>query len=337
MITKSKILALILTLAIGLSVVIQPIPSKAATVVNTKNITCQILGNSNVETFTKVNGSHSGWIYPSDVCVIKEIYDSGWVKVEYPVKGGKKTAYTKSSNFFVNTNFSKTTYKTAQNTTVYYKSNLNSKLGTTTVNDSVYIIGKSNGNQQILYPVAGGYKLGFVKGTLQTKSSVQSSSSTQTATKTNLSYGLYKNNSARITCGFDGYVNTKGRHEGIDIACKVGASVYSLTDGTITRVTSGSRGSNGLSTIAIYNSTYNKTIVYLHSAPVSGLYVGQKITRGQKIATEDWRGVSSSSGAHTHVEVREGKQTAATKSVNDYKLENKNPASFWQSLNYNVK
>lgn len=335
MITKSKILALILTLAIGLSVVVQPITSKAATVVNTKNITCQILGNSNVETFTKVNGSHSGWIYPSDVCVIKEIYDSGWVKVEYPVKSksGKKTAYAKSSNFFVNVNFSKTTYKTAQNTTVYYKSNLNSKLGTTTVNDSVYIIGKaSNGNQQILYPVSsGGYKLGFVKGTLQTKSS------TQSTTKTNLSYGLYKNNSARITCGYDGYVNTKGRHEGIDIACKVGASVYSLTDGTITRVTTGSRGSNGLSTIAIYNATYDKTIVYLHSAPVSGLYVGQKITRGQKIATEDWRGVSSSSGAHTHVEVREGKQTGATKSVNDYKLVNKNPSSFWQSLNYNVK
>ena len=155
--------------------------------------------------------------------------------------------------------------------------------------------------------------------------------------RTNLSYALYKNNSAKISCQYNGYNNTPGKHEGIDFVCGLGCSVYSLTDGTITRVSYGYRGRNGLSTIAIYDSSNNKTVVYLHTAPISGLKVGQKIVKGQKIATEDWRGVSSSSGRHTHVEVRNGKKTAAAKSVNDYVLENPNPKPYWEKLNYNVK
>ena len=329
---KGRIVAYVLALSVCISVLIPEITCQAATVVKTGNITCQIMGNRNIETFTKINGSHSGWIYPSDLCVIKEMYDSGWVRVEYPTTKGKKTAYAKSNAFFTNVNFSKNTYTTASNTTVYYKSDLKSKLGTTTTGDKVYLLGYSNGNQQILYPLSsGGYKLGFVKGTLKVKNT------TNNIGKINMSYGLYKNNSGRLTCGFNGYKNTKGYHEGIDFACWTGAKVYSLTDGIITRVSYGKRGSGGLSTIAIYNSTYNKTIVYLHTAPKSGLYVGKKISKGEQIATEDWRGVSSASASHTHVEVREGKKTGAAKSVGDYVLENKNPTAFWQSLNYNVR
>lgn len=159
------------------------------------------------------------------------------------------------------------------------------------------------------------------------------------AGSTTLTNALYQINvsGSYITCGFDGYKNTKGRHEGIDFKRSIGASVYSLTDGVVTRVSAGRTGSSGLSTIAIYNSAANKTVVYLHSAPLSGIKVGSSIKRGQKIATESWRGVSSSSGAHTHVEVRSGKRTAAAKSVNDYTLDNANPKSFWESQGYSVK
>lgn len=154
--------------------------------------------------------------------------------------------------------------------------------------------------------------------------------------KVNLSYGLYKSSAAYISCGFDGYKTTRGRHEGIDIKYGIGRSVYSLTDGVVVRVAYGYNGSNGLSTIAIYNQASNKTVIYLHSAPVS-LSVGQTISKGQKIATEAWRGVSSSSGAHTHVEVRNGRQGYASKSVNDPILNNENPTSFWNSQGYNIK
>jgi murein DD-endopeptidase MepM/ murein hydrolase activator NlpD len=147
--------------------------------------------------------------------------------------------------------------------------------------------------------------------------------------RVNLSYGLYKTTGGRITCGFDGYVNTPGRHEGIDIARSSGSSVYALVSGTVTRVDP----STSLSTIAIYNASLNKTIVYLHSAPISGLSAGDVISKGQKIATEDDRGAGGS--PHTHVEMRLGKQLYAAKSVDDYTLDNPDPTSFWNSQGYN--
>jgi len=155
--------------------------------------------------------------------------------------------------------------------------------------------------------------------------------------RTNLSYSLYNLSGGTITCGFNGYVNTPGKHEGIDIARGLGSPVRALVSGQVTRITRGSRGSAGLSTIAIYNATYNKTIVYLHSAPLSTLAVGQQISKGQQIAVEDYRGIASSSSRHTHVEMRLGKQTSAAKSVNDYVLENPDPTTFWNARGYNIK
>lgn len=48
-----------------------------------------------------------------------------------------------------------------------------------------------------------------------------------------------------------------------------------------------------------------------------------------KIATESWRGISSKSGTHTHIEVRNGKKGYAAKSVGDNTLENDNPYPFY--------
>ena len=155
-------------------------------------------------------------------------------------------------------------------------------------------------------------------------------------TVTKLSYGLYKNSSARITCGFDGYNRKSGKHEGIDIHYKIGAPVYALTDGVVVRVSYGSCGTDGLSTIAIYNKATNKTVVYLHSAPSSSLKAGQTVVRGQRIGVESWRGISSSSEAHTHVEVRNGRTGYAAKSLNDFKLDNQNPTSFWKGQGYTI-
>ncbi len=152
---------------------------------------------------------------------------------------------------------------------------------------------------------------------------------------TYMSAGLYRQlPGGRITAGFDGYVNTPGKHEGIDIAKGVGSPVRALVSGKVINIARGARGSGGLSTIAVYNATYNKTIIYLHSAPLSTLYVGQSVSKGQQIATEDWRGVSSESAAHTHVEMRLGQKMTAAKSVNDYVLENPDPTTFWNARGY---
>ena len=153
---------------------------------------------------------------------------------------------------------------------------------------------------------------------------------------TNLSQALYNNSAARITCGFDGYTSTSGRHEGIDFSLATGKPIYSLTDGVVTRVYNGSRGSGGLSTIAIYYAAQNKSIIYLHAQP-SNVWEGKSVSKGTHIGYQDWRGVSSAGSSHTHVEVRNGRQGYAAKSVGDYKLENPNPNSFWNSLEYIVR
>ncbi|GHU51760.1 hypothetical protein AGMMS49975_06190 [Clostridia bacterium] len=152
-------------------------------------------------------------------------------------------------------------------------------------------------------------------------------------TMTNVLYGI-STSSSNITCGFDKYTTTSGRHEGIDFFYGIGKSVYSLIDGQVIRVTTGSTGSSGLSTIAIYDASSNKTVIYLHTSP--SVSVGDSVSRGQKIATESWRGVSTSSSAHTHIEVVKGYSTAAKKSVDDPILENENPTPYWQSKGYRV-
>jgi murein DD-endopeptidase MepM/ murein hydrolase activator NlpD len=150
----------------------------------------------------------------------------------------------------------------------------------------------------------------------------------------NLEYAVYHSSSANITAYFDGYTTTSGRHEGVDIAHTVGAAVFAPVSGTVVRMTEGARGSGGLSTLAVYNSSLDKTVVYLHLNPSQG--VGATISVGEQIGVEDWRGVSSSGGAHTHVEMRNGRQTAAAPSVGDPTLSNPNPTGFWTARGYNI-
>ncbi|GAA3212117.1 peptidase inhibitor family I36 protein [Actinocorallia longicatena] len=155
--------------------------------------------------------------------------------------------------------------------------------------------------------------------------------------RVNMSYALYKASGGHISCKFDGYTSTSGRHEGIDIARRVGSDVHALTSGKIIYIARGFNGGRGLSTISIYNASLKKTVIYLHSAPRSSLRVGQNIKRGQIIADEAWHGVSYASAAHTHVEMRPGYQKLASKSVGDPVLTNPNPNAFWVSQGYNVR
>jgi murein DD-endopeptidase MepM/ murein hydrolase activator NlpD len=153
-----------------------------------------------------------------------------------------------------------------------------------------------------------------------------------TTTKVDMSDALYVGGGGRLTTGFDGYVNTPGRHEGIDFAKGSGSGVKALLGGTVTNVVEG--GSGSLSTIAIYNATYDKTIIYLHSNPLDSVDAGDVISKGQQIANEAARGTSAT---HTHVEMRLGRRTLAAKSVNDPVLDNPNPNPFWEARGYNVR
>ena len=136
---------------------------------------------------------------------------------------------------------------------------------------------------------------------------------------------LYGGSGGSISCDFDGYQTTSGRHEGIDFKKARGATVYSLTSGTVIRA---NNPSSGLSTLAIYDAANNKSVIYLHASGYK-VSVGQNVNQGQAIAVEASKGASA---AHTHVEVRSGKHGYASKSVNDPVLNNENPYPYWDSI-----
>ena len=141
-----------------------------------------------------------------------------------------------------------------------------------------------------------------------------------------------------ISCDFDGYVNTPGRHEGIDVCRASGSSIYSLIDGEII----GLSRSSGMSAIFIYDAANGKTVCYLHSNFDSSLSVGQRISQGTYLGTEGSNGAAAS---HTHVEVLNGRATSARLSVlrSSYPvgssqyyqavtLENDDPYPYWASV-----
>ena len=151
-----------------------------------------------------------------------------------------------------------------------------------------------------------------------------------------MSFSIYDRTGGRITAGFDGYSRPElGRHEGIDIARGTGSPVRALVSGQVTNVVEGRRGSGSarLSTIAVYNPSYDKTVIYLHSDPSSSLSVGENISKDQQIGVEDYRGAS---GAHTHVEMRPGRKLRASVS-GDSVLVNPDPTSFWNGAGYNER
>lgn len=125
-------------------------------------------GRSN--TYKSVNGAYSGYIDgASDKCSILALYDNGWCQVTYPTAKGNKTAYTLTSNFFINTDFNTSTITLGENKIVYRRSNLSQKLGTVYGTDNITIIGTDQGNTQILYPLTGGgYKCGWISGEYST-------------------------------------------------------------------------------------------------------------------------------------------------------------------------
>ncbi|WP_183095451.1 peptidoglycan DD-metalloendopeptidase family protein [Nocardioides stalactiti] len=158
-----------------------------------------------------------------------------------------------------------------------------------------------------------------------------------------LSYAVYLAPRGSVSADYGTYLAHEGAHEGIDVRRMVGSSVHALVSGTITNVDVGCRGAGPgcLSTVAVYNATLDKTVVYLHLNPAS-LSPGDTVARGQTIGYEDYRGTTQPQ-FHTHVEVRPGRHTIAATSMCSggepadapcNVLANPDPTTFWTGQGY---
>jgi murein DD-endopeptidase MepM/ murein hydrolase activator NlpD len=199
----------------------------------------------------------------------------------------------------------------------------------TTQTATIHYNSDHSGPRQAIAPGA----LVNLDATLKNQNASHSLSGTSTPARTKMSFSLYALAGGRVTALFDGYRSTKGKHEGIDIARGAGSPVRALVDGQVINVKPAATG--GVSLIAVYNPALAKTVIYLHTAPLRTLAVGQQVRRGQQIATEAARGAGSA--VHTHVEMRLGREMYAAYSVDDPKLDNPNPATFWAQQGYLIQ
>lgn len=102
-----------------------------------------------------------GAIYPTDRCVINEVYTNGWCKVTYPISGGTRVAYTQISNFIPSTNSGFAQKTAPQTINAYSRADLSNNIGNIDTGDNCYLLGTSGGSTQVIYPTSGGYKLGW--------------------------------------------------------------------------------------------------------------------------------------------------------------------------------
>ena len=130
-------------------------------------LTCYTVSTGNVTTYTSASGSTvSGYITGStDQCVISKVYVNGRVEVTYPTKNGSKMAYANLSDFISSSHaVSSYDYSVSATTDVYRRKDLSETIGKAFATDKIVVVGESGGLLQIIYPVTGGYKLGWING-----------------------------------------------------------------------------------------------------------------------------------------------------------------------------
>lgn len=107
----------------------------------------------------------SGTVYAEDLCTILESYNSGWLKVNYPVAGGSRTLYTPTRYFIGNPDYRVSQVHVTVNAPVYRRSNLSgAKFGDVYTSDTVYIVDEANSfnSCQVIYNISGGWKCGWI-------------------------------------------------------------------------------------------------------------------------------------------------------------------------------
>ena len=298
---KSKIFV---ALAFVFTLIFAATTSEAGVVTDRTPLQCYV--DKRVDSYNAPNGQKVGWIDPEvDLIQVLEIRPDGWARGTHPSGQKRVERWFRIADLCADPGYSNRGIRISGHHDVYRTRGSNTKFGSVS-NEDVIVLAEVGNRSQILYNIKGGYKMGWI---------VKSDPDV----KQRLLNTIFGRSGGRISCDFDGYVNTSGRHEGIDMVLRDGAEIHAIASGVVTKA-----GGDRINTVAIYDSNNNKTIVYLHMGSVH-VHSGQYVNKGDVIGTQGSTGASSS---HIHVEVRNGQHSAAAKSVNDYNLENSNPYDY---------
>ncbi|MBQ9679942.1 MAG: bacterial Ig-like domain-containing protein [Ruminococcus sp.] len=133
-----------------------------------ESIECYTLTKDRSDTFKYFDKPYSAASYidgKTDLVTIFKVYDNGWVKCQYPIVNGYKTAYCKLEAFIDADNVLDEFYEysVSANTSVYKCSDLSESFGTVYPTDKITVIAETESALQIIYPLDnGGYKMGWI-------------------------------------------------------------------------------------------------------------------------------------------------------------------------------
>lgn len=114
------------------------------------------------DAYDAVNGNHIGYIYGTDYCTVKAVYDNGWCLVNCPWNGGTKDVYA-WTGAFLNITCSPFTEVVQAYATSYIRLGSSTELGWVDVGDRVTIVDNTSSRAQIIYPhTDGSYRCAWV-------------------------------------------------------------------------------------------------------------------------------------------------------------------------------
>ena len=98
----------------------------------------------------------------NDWCTINAVYTNGYCSVTYPTNNGSHTEYARTSDFIPN-GVSPFGWSPSSNVTAYVRSDMSTSFGAVFASDYCKVVGRVGETKlQVIYPVSGGYKLGWV-------------------------------------------------------------------------------------------------------------------------------------------------------------------------------
>lgn len=117
--------------------------------------------------------SEGGTIFDTDEITVNTITDK-YCKVTYPVSGGTKTGYIRTSAILLKTTGS--SYTASKKVTTYKRPG-GAQYGSISKGDKVTKLGTKGDYTQVKYPVSGGYKYAFIRNASSTKATASKATS----------------------------------------------------------------------------------------------------------------------------------------------------------------
>ena len=180
---------------------------------------CYVLSNGRVTTYVRNSTANvSGYIDGgADQVQLNNIYPSdNWVYGGYPTSRGRKWAWFRVSDVIYDYNYQMKKTKALRTAPAYRKKERGQTIGSVYVNDVIYVVSEYGDLAQIIYPINGGYKLGWVEKSVVdwgSRPAPQPAEYYPTGNIVNVANGTYKISSAansNIGLDLDGAIDENG-------------------------------------------------------------------------------------------------------------------------------